>query len=837
MGVAQPVGTVTLVFTDIEGSTRLLEELGADAYRDALEEHRRVVREACDRYQGYEVNYEGDAFFYAFASADGAVAAVSEAMAGLEDGPIRIRVGIHTGQPGLDPPKYVGLDVHRAARIMGSAHGGQVVLSREAAEHLTGEAAVLVDLGDHRFKDLAAPERVYQLGKGDHPPLQSLYRVTLPVPATPFLGREEELAAVVGLLTDPGTRLLTLTGPGGTGKTRLALQAAAEAGDQFVDGITWVALAPLRDPALLLPTAAQILDVAERPGEQLADTLAQMLLGKKALLLLDNVEHLLPRAADDLTALTAACPTLKVLVTSRERLHISAETSWPVPPLSETDGEQLFIERARGVGVNLESDEIVCELCRRLDELPLAIELAAARTPLFSPTQVLERLSQRLDLLKGGRDADPRQQTLRATVDWSYQLLTEEEQRVYRGLSVFAGGCTLDSAESVCSTDSDTIQSLIDKSLLRRSDDVPEPRYWMLAVVHEFATEKLADDERDGVHRAHTAFFLELAEGSQAGLRGEEGKAWLARLDAEHDNLRAALAWAEQTRDGDSLLRIAVALRDFWGTHNYLRDALRWLGEAQRGDLGASAALRSTALVTAAYMSWRLGELDRAEQLGEAALALAERAGDGSGKSRALLPLGFVAQARGDLELAARRYDESLTLSRNAGDAVAELTAVNAYGNIEIELGNYERARELFAAARIVAERESSAQNLWVAVLNIGMAEVLAGRRDEGRRTLAEALRGFVEIGQRHGAAFALMIYGVAAAADGDAGRAATLLGATDVLLADIGIELERAERKLYDGAAESARATLGVEEWRRAHDEGAALPFEDAVALALAHS
>ena len=402
MSDAQPSGTVTLVFTDVEGSTKLLEELGTDAYRGALAEHRRVVREAFGAHDGYEVDHEGDAFFYAFASAQAAVSAVSEAMVGLAEEPIRIRVGIHTGEPDLDPPKYVGMDVHRAARIMSAAHGGQVVVSPSTVSLLEPGSFELRDLGEHRFKDLSAPERVFQLGAGEFPPIRSLHRTNLPVPATPFLGREEELAAVVGMLGEPDVRLVSLVGPGGTGKTRLALQSAAQASDSYPDGVFWASLAPLRDPALVLPTVAAALSVGEGSGSSPVDDFARALAGRRLLVFVDNVEHLMPEAADLLGAFVKACPSVTTVVTTRERLQIPGERVYPVPPMSETDGEAFFRNRAAAVGVELGASEELRTLCARLDNLPLTLELAAARTVVFSPAQLLDRLAQRLDLLKAG---------------------------------------------------------------------------------------------------------------------------------------------------------------------------------------------------------------------------------------------------------------------------------------------------------------------------------------------------------------------------------------------------------------------------------------------------
>ena len=482
-----PAGTVTFLFTDVEGSTRLLDDLGSEDYAAALAEHRRIVREVSAREGGVEVDTQGDAFFVAFPTAPGAIAAARAVVDGLGSGPVRVRIGVHTGTPLLTDEGYVGPDVHRAARIAASGHGGQVLVSSATRALLDGDS--LRDLGEHRFKDLAAAERVYQLGDREFQPLRSLYRTNLPVPATPFLGRERELGDVVELLVRDDVRLLTMTGPGGTGKTRLALQAAAEASGEFPDGVWWVGLAPLRDARLLVTSLAQVLMVEERADSDLAELVVAHLASKRALVLVDNVEHLLPEVATEIARLRdAASPT--ILVTSRERLQLQGEHVYPVPTLADDDGIELFLVRARALASRVEPSDAIGELCSRLDNLPLALELAAARTVVFPPEQLLARLSERLDLLKAGRDADPRQQTLRATIEWSYDLLEPAEQRVFRGLSVFAGGCTYDAAEFVCGADPDVIQALLDKSLLRRSEG-ERPRYLMLETIRELALERL----------------------------------------------------------------------------------------------------------------------------------------------------------------------------------------------------------------------------------------------------------------------------------------------------------------------------------------------------------
>src|SRR6187551_626214 len=442
-----PYGTVTFLFTDVEGSTRLLHELGAAAYAEALAEHRRILRHVFRAHGGIEVDTQGDAFFVAFATAPDALDAADEALTALARGPIRVRIGIHTGTAHVTQEGYVGEEVHKGARIAAAGHGGQVLLSKETRELVVGEAT---DLGEHRLKDFAEPVWLFQLGSEQFPPLKTISNTNLPRPASSFVGREREVAEVLANLRD-GARLLSLTGPGGSGKTRLALEAAADLVPDFRNGVFWVGLSPLREAALVADTIAQTIGAK--------DGLADHIEERELLLLLDNMEQVVTSAID-IADLVERCANLRVLVTSRELLRVRGEHEYSVEPLGERDAVELFCERAGG-----KPDEDVLELCRALDSLPLALELAAARARVLSPRQIRERLSERLDLLEGGRDADPRQHTLRATIEWSYDLLSPDEQELFTQLAVFAGGFTLTAAEEVVDTDVDGLQSLAEKSL------------------------------------------------------------------------------------------------------------------------------------------------------------------------------------------------------------------------------------------------------------------------------------------------------------------------------------------------------------------------------------
>ena len=547
-----PRGTVTFLFTDVEGSTKLLHELGAESYADALAGHRRALREAFSEHGGVEVDTQGDAFFVAFPTAPGALAAAQEAQAALS---IPVRMGLHTGTPLLTEEGYVGADVHRAARIAAAGHGRQILVSASTAALLEAGESPLLDLGEHRLKDLSAPERVYQLGDGEFPRLKTLYQTNLPVPATPFLGRERELAAVGELLARDDVRLLTLTGAGGSGKTRLALQAVATAADEYPQGVWWAPLAEVGDSADVLSAAARALGGGASLDEIVGD--------RRLLLLLDNFEHVIDAAADVATVLEA-CPRLDVVVTSRERLRVGGEHAYPVPVLARVDSQRLFVARAQAALPEFEPDAHVDELCARLDDLPLAIELAAARTSLLTTAQLLERLGKRLDLLRGGRDAEVRQRTLRATIEWSYELLTAEEQELLAALSVFQGGWTLELAERVCEADVELLESLVDKSLVRR---IGSGRLFMLETIREFAGEQLDPARRDELMGRLLDALPDTFE--DANLRSESiGPPAMALAQEERANIDAALEWATAAGEANRGLHLLWMLEMYWLTND-----------------------------------------------------------------------------------------------------------------------------------------------------------------------------------------------------------------------------------------------------------------------------
>jgi predicted ATPase/class 3 adenylate cyclase len=825
-----PSGTVTFLFSDVEGATRLLDELGADGYSRALAEHRRLIRAACARFGGIEVDTQGDAFFYAFPTAPGAVEAAQAIGEGLASGPIRVRIGLHTGTPLLTDEGYVGSDVHRAARIAAAGHGGQVLASASTAALVDLE---LRDLGEHRFKDLAAPERVFQVDGGDHPALRSLRNVWLPVPATPFLGREPELEKVSEFLARDEIRLLTLTGPGGTGKTRLALQAAAEASDHYPDGIWWVPLAPLRDSSLLHSAVAQALEVQEQPGRELEETLTAELAGKRALILLDNAEHLLPGVAVEIAPLAANGPTL--LVTSRERLQLQGEQLYPVPTLAEQDGIDLFLARARALEPAFETNDLVRELCSRLDNLPLALELAAARTLLFSPAQLLERLSQRLDLLKGGRDADPRQQTLRATIEWSYELLTPDEQRLLRCLSVFSGGCTYDAAEEVCGADPDTLQSLLDKSLLRRRESRFGSRYWMLETIREYAAQRL-EDARDAstLRRRQAEWCCELAERliplpRHLAALGADTEAGFARLEDERDNVHNALAWAWSSGEDELGLRLGVACSRWWIEGADFYDAVAWLEVAAPRIPLVPPGIQLQALKVAGLTAFHvLADTEQADQYWTRAQAIAAQLRDTEEIGWLEGRRAAVVWERGDLDVALAQARQGLKGSRARGNRFLEAQWLHGLGEVLRDLQQFDEAERALLEADVIY-RDLGGQESSIAANTHSLGDLALDRGD--LTTAADFYRqSLAELPGRSPATLVACLAGLASVlAEGEHDEtAATTWGAVCVAEELLGFRMIATERRRYEGRLARLEGTPA---WAAGKD----LTLEQALALASA--
>jgi predicted ATPase/class 3 adenylate cyclase len=650
-----PGGTVTFLFTDIEGSTRLVGELG-ERYADVLAEHNRLLREAFSRHGGLEVGTQGDSFFVAFTDARSAVAAAGDVQAALVGGPVRVRIGIHTGEAVVTDEGYVGIDVHRAARIMSAGHGGQVLFS-ETTRQLLGEDCELVDLGEHRLKDLCAPHRLFQLGDGSFPPLRTLYRTNLPIQPTPLVGRRRELAETGELVRS--NRLVTLTGPGGSGKTRLALQLAADAVEQFPDGVFWVPLQAVRDPALV--------ERAIRTSIGADDGLIEYVANKRLLVLLDNFEQVV-EAAPAVSALVGGTPYAKVLVTSREPLHVESERRYPVEPLRDADAEILFVERGSAVAPTFRPTQAVGEICRRLDGLPLAIELAAARLALLDPEELLARLDRRLPFLTGpSRDAPARQRTLRSAIEWSHELLEPDEQQLFARLAVFAGSFALNAAETVCDAELDILESLVEKSLVRRWGS---GRLGMLDTIREYALERLDESpDAEDVRLRHAEYFLAVAE--SANLSSDRLPSEGQRHDiaiAEQDNIRGALAWALESGSVALGLPLATAIENFWVTHD-TEEAMRWFAALfdHPGARAVPPEIRAHALRaygSAAYIS---GQAERAMSLWERSLALFEQLGDVLGRAVLLHRLGVSALHRGELERARAHRSERRALRAVGG--------------------------------------------------------------------------------------------------------------------------------------------------------------------------
>jgi predicted ATPase/class 3 adenylate cyclase len=763
-----PTGTVTFLFTDIEGSTRLLQSLG-DRWKPTLEDHNRLVREAIRGARGLDLRTEGDAFFAVFRSAPAAAAAAARAQQALaahpwpSQAPVRVRMGMHTGEGALGGDEYVGLDVHRAARIAAAGHGGQVLVSATTSELVRDElpdGVGLRDLGQHRLKDLARPERIHQLAiadlPNDFPPLRTLETPTnLPAERTSFVGRRREVERVKEMLKGAG--LLTLTGAGGSGKTRLALRAAAELLDQYRDGVFLVELGPIRDPELVPSAITEAVGARAEGWRPVLDTLREHVREREMLLILDNFEQVLG-AAPVVAELLVASSRMRVLATSRERLHLKGEHELAVPPLnlpgadddverlSRCESVALFIQRATAVDrtfeVTEENARALAELSVRLEGLPLAIELAASRVKVLSPQAILERLGNRLELLVGGPvDVPARQRTLREAIAWSHDLLDERERMVFRRLAVFAGGWTLPAAEGVANPDGelgsdvlDILGSLVDKSLVSADSSPGVTRFGLLETIREFGADALEDSgEADETRARHGSYYLGIAEAAAPHLREHDQKRRLDELEAEHDNIRGALRWTIDAGQGSLALRMVGALWRFWHFHGHLAEGRRWAEEV-------------LAMPTASARTIE--------------------------RSRALTSLGGVAYWQEDFPVTRKAYEEALDIARELGDRYAEAEGLYNMGYPPAYEGNFDEAIEHIRQSRALFEELGVTRGLADCLWLLAIVARLEGDYLKARELAERSLRLHREVKDRFGVTDALHVIGRIAIADGDAALA-----------------------------------------------------------------
>ena len=769
-----PSGTVTFLFTDIEGSTRLLHALGPEQYAKALAEHRRLLRDAFAAHGGVEVDTQGDAFFVAFPTAPGAIASARDGQAFLESGPIRVRMGLHTGTPTVGAEGYVGVDVHRGARVAALAHGGQVLLT-EATASLLPQNETITDLGRHRLKDFEGPARLLQLGTEAHPPLRTPGTVLLPTPATRFLGRERELYDAVSLVLTEAPSILTILGPGGTGKTRFAIELSRLIAEDADGGTFFIPLAALRDASLVLPSVADALGAEGLSAEGISARVGE----RRTHLVLDNVEQLLPSVAALLTSLVGMTPSLHVVLTSREALNVSAETRFDLPPLVLEEASTLFVERARQVDAAIEPTETVRTLCERLDRLPLALELAAARTRLLTPDAILARLSERLDL-PAQRDADPRHATLRATIQWSYDLLAPAERELFSSLAIFRGGCTLEAAEDVCDADLDTLASLIDKSLVRRRvpDDGVE-RYWMLETIREFALVRLEErgERAETMRSRHARRMLSIARSAnlEAGLEPLAPQFEVVRPEIE--DMRAAVDWATEA-DPALAAELVTALEMLWVTQALAEGKQRTEALLERGTV-VPASLRAALLaIHGGSIILLANDQAAGEPSYHAAIALYRELGDVRGEAKILMRLAVHAGTRGQADEARRLIALVRTMTDGLDLPVLEAQSLSTLGSLAENAGELEEAFALYQqSAEVAAACGFTPWETWqqTSVAEIGLR---LGRYDAAEAAARVALEKAWRQGDRRIGLYALALLALTALKRGDPRRAGRLWGA-----------------------------------------------------------
>lgn len=864
-----PTGTVTFMFTDIEGSTRLLQRVG-ESYPDLLGDHNRILREAIAASGGTEVQTEGDAFFAVFPSAAGALRAAVQAQRGLAshawpDGDvIRARIGLHTGEGILSDGNYVGLDVHRAARIAAVGHGGQVLISdttRVLAESGLPADVGLRDLGRHRLKDIEKPERLHQLVIDDlsdtFPPIRTLdaRRTNLPPERSALVGRERE--AIEGAALLERSRLLTLTGPGGIGKTRLAMRIAADQLRRFRDGVYLVDLSPITDPTLMIGTIGAALMVREHPGRDMAASVSEHLRDREMLLVLDNVEQIVD-AAGTVRRLLDTARGLTVVATSRVPLHLTGEQEYPVPPLAlpeptgadpeklvENEAVVLFMQRATNVRpqMRLSSDDAaaVAQIVIRLDGVPLAIELAASQAKLLDPRAILARLGKALSLgTIGPKDVPDRQRTLRSTIEWSYDLLAPEDQRLFQRLGIFRGGWTLESAEAICGPGLDHevldgLARLVDHSVVRLGEaGNGEPRFAMLETIREYALEQLASSgDLDELQRRHAEHFRDLAEAAESELTRQERVAWLARLEQEVDNLRAALDWAEGTGNVETGSRTAAAIWRFWQQRGRLSEGRDRLERLLSMPSPSRDDVRARALGALGGIAYWQNDTSVTRASYQQAVDLARGVGDPRLLASALFDLSFVPFMDHDADRAESILREGLAVAEETGDRLLTADFWTGLAFLEFDRG---RLADGIALRRRAIELHRGEGDGWKVAENlIGLAMMSrsAGDVDAARGHLREALGMLSQANDTISMSGALTGLALVAVDDGLPERAARLVGAAARIRQDVGGGIPPELFDRWGDPASEARHALGDPAYERARAEGYAMSVESAVAFA----
>jgi len=867
-----PTGTITFLFSDIEGSTRLLQSTGA-GYAPLLERHQALLREAFEAGGGVEVATEGDSFFVVFPSASAAVLAAiagQRALAGeawpVGVGEVRVRMGLHTGEGTLGGDNYVGLDVHRAARIGAAAHGGQVLLSESTRALVSGslpDDISLRDLGEHRLKDLDRPERLVQLVvsglQEDFPSPRTLETPSnLPPQMTTFVGRLREAEEVAALARQG--RLVTLIGPGGTGKTRLSLQVAARLRPEFSGGAFFVDLSALVDPTLIPATIAAALGVREQPGQPVLESLRAHLRDLHLLLVLDNFEQV-QSAAPLVGQLLEAAPKLTVIVTSREVLHLRGEQEYAVPPLglpnlaalppfdalSQYDAVALFIQRAQAVrsdfAVDNENAPAVAAICARLDGLPLAIELAAARVKVLAPDAILARLEKSLSLLtSASRDLTERQRTLRGAIDWSHDLLDSTERTLFRRLGVFVGGWSIADAEAVCDPDGalgldmlDALSAFVDKSLVRQAPTADgEPRFGMLETIREYALERLRESpDWEAIRTGHEDRFAALAREAAGEIMGARQQEWVARLEADRDNLRAALQRLADDGRVEAALEMGAAIWRFWQFRGNLAEGRATMEDLlARPEAAPPTIARARALAALGGLAYWQSDMKAAGRAYAEGLAIQRSLNDPVGLAEALYNAGFVAAVGRDHAAAQELYRESLEIAERIDNRAWILRLREALAFLKFHMGDFASAREL-QEANVAAFREAG-ETFRVAVGSgfLSYLEAKEGRIEVARGLQADAVRTFRELGDSHSVVRILLMAAASASIAGDLSVAARLSGAADAMREPLGNMATPMQTLGMEDPAVGLRAALGDEAFERDYRVGRALSLDEVLGL-----